>query len=167
MHSRSSSQHPKRSLSLTSSNSTSTRDSQPLYEKPKSNFLSSKRFHPRSKSPTPVNIPDTSSRQSMASQPRDIPRSAPKMSYFDDDHHSTSPVQMSPDNSSPRSPKEDFGTKCAPTSTRKTSDDYRRYSGTVNHCGRHSNDWLFGGFSVRDTVRDSFEKLRHHDEKES
>lgn len=103
------------------------------------------------------------------SQPQDIiPRSAPKMSYFDDHHHySSSPVQMSPGNSSPCSPKEDFGTKIAPTPTRKTSDDYRRYSGTVNHFGRHSNDWLFGGFSVRDTVRDGFEKLRHHEEKES
>ncbi|PYI34272.1 hypothetical protein BP00DRAFT_454840 [Aspergillus indologenus CBS 114.80] len=37
--------------------------------------------------------------------------------------------------------------------SRKSTEDYRRYSGTVNHCGRHSNDWLFGGFSLRDTVR--------------
>ncbi|OJD10839.1 hypothetical protein ACJ73_09680 [Blastomyces percursus] len=28
----------------------------------------------------------------------------------------------------------------------------RRLSGTVNHCGRHANDWLFGGFSVRESV---------------
>jgi hypothetical protein len=27
-------------------------------------------------------------------------------------------------------------------------------------CGRHSNDWLFGGFSITDTVRD----LLHRDE---
>ncbi|KAL4920069.1 hypothetical protein BDW62DRAFT_199159 [Aspergillus aurantiobrunneus] len=30
----------------------------------------------------------------------------------------------------------------------------RRYDNTVYHYGRHSNYWLFGGFSVRDTVRD-------------
>ncbi|KAG5302537.1 hypothetical protein I7I50_03119 [Histoplasma capsulatum G186AR] len=30
--------------------------------------------------------------------------------------------------------------------------DNRRLSGTVNHCGRHANDWLFGGFSVRESV---------------
>ncbi|CAL5865825.1 uncharacterized protein PFLUO_LOCUS31 [Penicillium psychrofluorescens] len=169
MHPRSSYQHPKRSISLTSSTSNSSRDSQSFQEKPKANSLSPQLFHSCSKSSSPVSTPDSSSRQSMAaSQPRDIPRSASKMSYFDGQHHhSTSLVQMSPDNSSPCSPREDFGTKGAPTPTRKTSDDYRRYSGTVNHFGRHSNDWLFGGFSVRETVRDGFEKLRHHDEKES
>ncbi|KAF9887899.1 hypothetical protein FE257_009421 [Aspergillus nanangensis] len=35
--------------------------------------------------------------------------------------------------------------------SRRTSDDYRRNRGTISHCGRHSNDWLFGGFSFRDT----------------
>ncbi|KAE8153748.1 hypothetical protein BDV25DRAFT_148721 [Aspergillus avenaceus] len=44
--------------------------------------------------------------------------------------------------------------------SRKTSDDYRRYNNTVNHYGRHSNDWLFGGFSLRDTVRDGVDRLR-------
>jgi hypothetical protein len=51
-----------------------------------------------------------------------------------------------------------------PTSPRH--DDYRRYSGTVNHYGRHSNDWLFGGFSVRDSVRDGIDRFFHHEEKE-
>ncbi|KAK2756719.1 hypothetical protein FQN54_005165 [Arachnomyces sp. PD_36] len=36
-------------------------------------------------------------------------------------------------------------------SSRK-SGDHKRLSGTVNHCGRHGNDWLFGGFSVRESV---------------
>lgn len=45
--------------------------------------------------------------------------------------------------------------------SRKSSSDYRRYNNTVNHCGRHSNDWLFNGFSVRDTVRDGVDKLFH------
>ncbi|KAA8644062.1 uncharacterized protein ATNIH1004_008259 [Aspergillus tanneri] len=48
---------------------------------------------------------------------------------------------------------------------RRSGDDYRRYSGTVNHYGRHSNDWLFGGFSLRDTVRDRVDRLRGHGEK--
>lgn len=29
----------------------------------------------------------------------------------------------------------------------------RKTSGTTSHCGRHSNDWLFGGISVRETVK--------------
>lgn len=52
------------------------------------------------------------------------------------------------------------------TSSRKASNDHKRYSGTINHYGRHSNDWLFGGFSVRDTLRDGIDKLRNHDDKE-
>jgi hypothetical protein len=70
---------------------------------------------------------------------------------------------MSPDESSPQSPKGNFGPKRASTPTRKNSDDYKRYSGTINHYGRHSNDWLFGGFSVRETVRDGFDKLRNRE----
>ena len=46
--------------------------------------------------------------------------------------------------------------------SRKSTEDYRRYSGTVNHCGRHSNDWLFGGFSLRDTVRGGVDRLLHN-----
>lgn len=47
-------------------------------------------------------------------------------------------------------------------SERTRSNSYKRYSGTINHYGRHSNDWLFGGFSVRDTLRDGIEKLKGH-----
>lgn len=70
---------------------------------------------------------------------------------------------MSPESTSPRSPQAEYIAKRASTPTRKNSDDYRRYSGTVNHCGRHSNDWLFGGFSVRETVASGLEKLRNND----
>lgn len=45
--------------------------------------------------------------------------------------------------------------------SRKSSSDYKRLSGTVNHRGRHANDWLFGGFSVRESVG----KLWRDDEK--
>ncbi|RAK77590.1 uncharacterized protein BO72DRAFT_527439 [Aspergillus fijiensis CBS 313.89] len=45
--------------------------------------------------------------------------------------------------------------------SRKSTEDYRRYSGTVNHCGRHSNDWLFGGFSLRDTWGDTQRKTKN------
>ncbi|KAJ5467811.1 hypothetical protein N7475_005563 [Penicillium sp. IBT 31633x] len=96
------------------------------------------------------------------SQPRDIPRSNPETSYLPDQRYtSTSPIQMSP-MASPQSTKPDF-LKRASTPTRKNSGDYKRYSGTVNHYGRHSNDWLFGGFSVRETVRGSIDKLRNQD----
>ncbi|KAL4973445.1 hypothetical protein BDW66DRAFT_153803 [Aspergillus desertorum] len=41
-----------------------------------------------------------------------------------------------------------------------SSDSRRRYDNTVYHYGRHSNYWLFGGFSVRDTVRDGVDWIR-------
>ncbi|OJJ01730.1 hypothetical protein ASPVEDRAFT_150526 [Aspergillus versicolor CBS 583.65] len=53
-----------------------------------------------------------------------------------------SPVQMSRSGSS------------GSTNSYRSTDDRRRYDNTVYHYGRHSNYWLFGGFSVRDTVRD-------------
>lgn len=52
-------------------------------------------------------------------------------------------------------------------SKRSRSDNYKRYSGTVNHCGRHSNEWLFGGFSVRDSVRHGIDKMKGQSEKDS
>lgn len=161
-------QYPKRSLSQTSATTTSSRSSQRSNEKKHSSTFSSnpiaRRFRSASKPLDPIDIPQSHSRHrsSSMSQPRDIPRSAPSHhTYFDQNHGSTSPIQMSPDESSPRSPKGEFETKRASTPTRKNSGDHKRYSGTINHYGRHSNDWLFGGFSVRETVRDSFDKLRH------
>lgn len=169
MHSQSyqSGYYPKRSSSQTSSTTTSSRGSQRSNEKKhsrhSSNPLTSKLFRSRSNSPTPIEIPMTHLRQhsSSMSQPRDIPRSTP--GYFDQHYRSTSPVDISPESTSPRSPKPEYTTKRASTPTHKNSDDYRRLSGTINHCGRHSNDWLFGGFSVRETVASGLEKLRHND----
>ncbi|KAG2413544.1 hypothetical protein HFD88_002733 [Aspergillus terreus] len=48
---------------------------------------------------------------------------------------------------------------------RSRSDDRRRRQGTITDCGRHSNEWLFGGFSFRDTVRDGVDRLRHQRQK--
>ncbi|KAJ5991501.1 hypothetical protein N7499_003919 [Penicillium canescens] len=155
------SRYPKRSLSQASTTSTSSRTSQSSQKKrDESSSLSSKIF--LSKSPAPIDIPKSRSCQdSTISQAHDIPRNNPDFSYFrDHQYHSTSPTEMSPTISLPRSPKRDFATKQGTTSVRK---DYRRYSGTVNHYGRHSNDWLFGGFSVRETVREGIEKLRSSD----
>lgn len=171
MHSQSyqSGRYPKRSLSQTSATTTSSWGSQRSNEKKhsrhSSNPLSSKLFRSSSRSPTPIEIPLTHLRQacSSMSQPRDIPRSTPASSYFDQGYRSGSPVDMSPESTSPRSPQAEYIAKRASTPTRKNSDDYRRYSGTVNHCGRHSNDWLFGGFSVRETVASGLEKLRNND----
>ncbi|OOF99524.1 hypothetical protein ASPCADRAFT_203304 [Aspergillus carbonarius ITEM 5010] len=91
--------------------------------------------------------------------PCDIPRSIP--SHFD--HRSESPTTMSHRVCSDGD-SHSASHKRATSSTyaRRSGDDYRRYSGTVNHYGRHSNDWLFGGFSLRDTVRDGVDRLRHH-----
>jgi hypothetical protein len=46
------------------------------------------------------------------------------------------------------------------TNSYRSTDDRRRYDNTVYHYGRHSNYWLFGGFSVRDTVRDGVDWVR-------
>ncbi|KAK4870973.1 hypothetical protein LT330_000210 [Penicillium expansum] len=150
--------YPKRSLSQTSATSTSSHTSQSSQEKKRSRLSKPLSNLFRSKSPALIDIPK--SHEDIMSQPRDIPQSNHKSSYFpDQDYTSTSPTQMSPSMGSPKadSPKR------ASTPTRKSSGDYKRYSGTVNHYGRHSNDWLFGGFSVRDTVRDSLDKLRSQD----
>ena len=148
--------YPKRSQSSATSTS-----SQFSLEKKHSKFSNplSKIF--RSKTPAPIDI--LKSRPVTMSQPRDIPQSNPKTSYFPDQGYiSSSPTEMSPSMGSPSSFKADIA-KRASTPTRKNSGDYKRYSGTVNHYGRHSNDWLFGGFSVRETVRGSLDKLRSHD----
>ncbi|KAJ5679260.1 hypothetical protein N7462_007504 [Penicillium macrosclerotiorum] len=166
--------YPKRSLSQTSTTTSSSRSTQRSDEKKhhckSSSLLTSKTFRSgSSNSPISIDTPQIQARQRAVtvSHARDIPRSVPQHSYFDQPQQSTSPVEMSPTPSSPSSPRslkqEDFPIKRVSAPTRKNSDDYRRYSGTINHFGRHSNDWLFGGFSVRDTVRDSFEKFRHHD----
>lgn len=157
--------HNQRSPSRSSTTSTASRGSQGRTEKKhtrkSSNSLSSTLLRGRSRSSMPVEIHKSCTRQSStSSQSGDTTRSAPNHSYFDQDHRSTSPAQMSSVASSSRPPKSQF-TRRVPTPARQNSDDYRRYSGTVNHCGRHSNDWLFGRFSVRETVRDGFEKLRH------
>ncbi|CAI7638097.1 unnamed protein product [Penicillium crustosum] len=152
--------YPKRSLSQTSATSTSSSShtSQFSQEKKRSRLSKPISHLFRSKSPAPIDTPK--SHQDKMSQPRDIPQSYHKSSYFpDQDYTSTSPTEMS---TSMGSPKVD-SPKRASTPTRKNSGDYKRYSGTVNHYGRHSNDWLFGGFSVRETVRDSLDKLRNQD----
>ncbi|CAI7658089.1 unnamed protein product [Penicillium viridicatum] len=152
--------YPKRSLSQRSatSKSSSSHNSQFSQEKKRSRLSKPISNIFRSKSPAPIDIPE--SHQDKMSQPRDIPQSNHRSSYFpDQDYTSTSPTEMS---STMGSPKVD-SPKRASTPTRKNSGDYKRYSGTVNHYGRHSNDWLFGGFSVRETVRDSLDKLRNQD----
>jgi hypothetical protein len=141
------SEYPKRSFSQTST--ASSRSSQQSQKK-SSNKITSRLF--RSKSPAPIDIPKG-----------EIPRSIPEASYFPQSYTSTSPTEMSLTISPPQSPKADCDIKRVSNQTRKTSGDYKRYSGTVNHYGRHSNDWLFGGFSVRETVRDGLGKLRNSD----
>ncbi|BCS26640.1 uncharacterized protein APUU_51351A [Aspergillus puulaauensis] len=59
-----------------------------------------------------------------------------------------SPVQMTRSGSS------------GSNNSQRSTDDRRRYDNTVYHYGRHSNYWLFGGFSVRDTVRDGVDWVR-------
>ncbi|KAL2863401.1 uncharacterized protein BJX67DRAFT_384719 [Aspergillus lucknowensis] len=69
-----------------------------------------------------------------------------------------SPLQMSP--SSRCSSPALISRRSGSYSSRKSSEDRRRYDNTVYHYGRHSNYWLFGGFSVRDTIRDGVDWIR-------
>jgi hypothetical protein len=142
--------------SLSQASTTSSRSSQHSQKKFSLSKITSSIF--RSKCPASIDIPK--SRQ--VSQ-REILRSDPETSYFPQGYTANNPTEMSPTISSPQSPRSDCDIKHVPTPTRKNSGDYKRYSGTVNHYGRHSNDWLFGGFSVRETVRDGLGKLRNSD----
>ncbi|KAF7595375.1 hypothetical protein BBP40_006368 [Aspergillus hancockii] len=116
----------------------------------------------RSKSPAPIGIPVTRSRRSDSESTYIFKRD--NMARISVPRRSASPVPMSP--TSP-SAKEVHSAKRRSDSyhSRKSSDDYRRFNGTVSHKGRHSNDWLFGGFSLRDTVRGGVDRLRQRDER--
>jgi hypothetical protein len=61
--------------------------------------------------------------------------------------------------------EEDRESLLSGTEAKDTAKKGRTHKENVNvytECGRHSNDWLFGGFSVSDTVK----KLWHKDKKE-
>lgn len=120
---------------------------------------SSRRFRPRPKSLTPDDgIPvDSAHRSNTPEDPRDS-----TSQFTDMSRRAASPDQMS-SRSSISSNRSDCRKQREHTHrSNRASADYRRYNGTVNHYGRHSNDWLFGGFSLRDTVRDGVDRLRHH-----
>ncbi|KAF7718007.1 Uncharacterized protein PECH_004710 [Penicillium ucsense] len=139
--------------------------------------LVSKFSRSSSKLPTPLNISQTHHRShsaSVSSSHHDIERSlsnsstlassSSSYSYFDRLSDCQSSAHMTTHPLGLQSPQQEQGSrKRSSTMGRKTSDDNRRYHGTVQQCGRHANDWLFGGFSVRETVRDSIDKLRRHD----
>lgn len=152
----------------TTSTTNTTSSSSPPLKKHKLSLSASGRFFPsrsraRSESPTPtdlshdVDVPRSRTRH--RAETLDIPRSNPITEYAA--RRSTSPRPMSPSHSQDPSAAAQKRVSGSYTySPRRSGDDYRRYSGTVNHYGRHSNDWLFGGFSLRDTVRDGVGKLR-------
>ncbi|KAH8427340.1 uncharacterized protein LDX57_005053 [Aspergillus melleus] len=159
----------------TTTNVTSSSSSSPPPKGHKLSLSASGKFFPsrsfsrsraRSESPTPtdpsLDVPRSRTRH--RAETLDIPRSHPSTEYSS--RPSTSPRPMSPSVSQDPSVTAQKRVSGSYTySPRRSGDDYRRYSGTVNHYGRHSNDWLFGGFSLRDTVRDGVEKLRGFSDK--
>ncbi|KAF5864518.1 hypothetical protein ETB97_007350 [Aspergillus alliaceus] len=163
--------------STTSSNSSSslqaqerpTSSTQSLQTKPNRLSLTAGRLLPsrarsRSKSPAPIDtLSAIRSRRSDSESTYILKRD--KMSHINIPRRSASPTEMSP--TSATSDKEAHATKRRSDSyhSRRSSDDYRRLNGTVNHKGRHANDWLFGGFSLRDTVRGGVYRLRQRDDK--
>jgi hypothetical protein len=127
----------------------------------------------RSKSPVPPSHSQTLPVRKSHDHPRDVPvhastiggRASPSRVAFEDAdgamiERTTSPVPMSPHqrtSSSPSAHNLEFPNRSHTNShsnshSSRKSGDYKRLSGTVNHCGRHANDWLFGGFSVRESV---------------
>src|SRR2546421_355504 len=91
------------------------------------------RSRSRSKSPSCLPSLSTSSPQTTPITTRPMPMpSGPK--------RVTSDSAVSPTLSSPT-------TKTHPSKKPKNS------PASTSHCGRHSNDWLFGGFSVTETVK--------------
>lgn len=120
-------------------------------------------FHSRPKSP----VPQSSNRSNTRTFSDPLARSPSPPPHIATPPRCASPTALSHhDSSSPASASRPPTGQRFAGSSRKGSSDYRRYSGTLNHYGRHSNDWLFGGFSVRDTVREGIDRLLHHDDKE-
>ncbi|KAL4878012.1 hypothetical protein BJY04DRAFT_221584 [Aspergillus karnatakaensis] len=66
----------------------------------------------------------------------------------------------------PNTPRDSFSStedrlrRSGSYTSQKSKEDRHRYNNSVYHYGRHSNQWLFGGFSVRDTVRDGVDWIR-------
>lgn len=139
--------------SITSTNSSQGRSFKGSLSSEKHHSLSlpfnTKHSHSRPKSPTPSDL-STGTTLNNYRHPAEMTQ------------RSASPVQMSPRSSISSLGRSDSYSRKNAHHSRKISDDYRRYNGTVNHYGRHSNDWLFGGFSLRDTVRGGVERLRNH-----
>lgn len=133
----------------------SNRHSHPIYL-PSSR---SRHFYPRSTSPTPDNDDNNMHHLSSDQSPEDSHNSTSQ--FTDLTQRASSLDQMSP-RSSISSYRSDYRKQHEHTHRSTNTNDYRRYNGTVNHYGRHSNDWLFGGFSLRDTVRGGVDRLRHH-----
>ena len=163
------------SLTLSSTASTSSntsQDHQPSVKKTKRSskrhshpvYLPSSRsryFYSRSKSPTPDNDNNNNNMQRFNSSqsPEDPHNSA---SQFTDMSQCASSLEQISPRSSMSSYRSDYRKQREHSHRSTKTSDYRRYNGTVNHYGRHSNDWLFGGFSLRDTVRGGVDRLRHH-----
>lgn len=144
-------------------------------------------FRSRSKSPAPPSHTHSLPVRKSHDRPRDDHRHAatvggrvsPSYITFQDVdegapiERTTSPAPMSPrqrTSSSPSPHRWEFphnshsgshANSHSHSHSSRKSGDYKRLSGTVNHRGRHSNDWLFGGFSVRESVG----KLWRDDEK--
>ncbi|KAL5051353.1 hypothetical protein BDW71DRAFT_202534 [Aspergillus fruticulosus] len=91
------------------------------------------------------NSPNMSRPKTPRSYPSAIDTSISRDSFSSTE--SPSPLQSSP-------------RRTGSSKSRASSDSRRRYDNTVYHYGRHSNYWLFGGFSVRDTVRDGVDWIR-------
>lgn len=165
------------SLTLASSASTSSNTSQSYQPSVKTKRTSKRhsnpvhlpsshprRFHRSSRSPAPENNVDDSNSSNLQrlnsfQSPEDPHNSTSQ--FTDMSQRASSFDQVSP-RSSISSYRSDYQRQQENSHRSTKSSDYRRYNGTVNHYGRHSNDWLFGGFSLRDTVRGGVDRLRHH-----
>jgi hypothetical protein len=116
------------------------------------------------RSPSPCGSPSSTAPQPPSSSPPPSPSSVDQ-SYSPSAASPTSSHHPQRPNMGHSRDSDDSATAESSGGTRSSS--HKRYSGTLNHYGRHSNDWLFNGFSVRDTLRDGIEKLKGSSEKDS
>ncbi|KAK2799191.1 hypothetical protein FQN50_008580 [Emmonsiellopsis sp. PD_5] len=115
-------------------------------------------FRHRSKSPAPIDTSSTNPASTTNDNDTTGISSLPPLSFLHAGQRTNSPPPLASPTSptatkTPTSPAiRKRHSQPPPNPRRKSSTDYKRLSGTVNHCGRHANDWLFGGFSVRESV---------------
>ncbi|KAK2733424.1 hypothetical protein FQN57_002120 [Myotisia sp. PD_48] len=132
-------------------------------------FSSLMRSNPRvrSKSPHPIDTVTGQHHQHYHQYEQASPDGNQNQNFHMSPQTTSSPSPMYSDGTmSPTSPTEPSKKKRhSSSSTSRKSSDHKRRSSTLSHYGRHGNDWLFGGYSVRDHVSKLWKDDQSEDER--